>query len=199
MLSGMPDSYSDNRRYRSRWVWAVLAVLMSASGFVIGAAPALASTACTSRTKHYGLSDGSISTRVAWVEMHVELCTDGTVITSATAASSSDSTGPGSAFGFDVSFKIPYRTSFQSGGRVKAGEFGYTSKGRLRDCIPYTTVLCSDSENFKVHVHVAMYRSPAHVPYRLPPGKGWFSFKGRWFKVSWTHACTNKVCGVRFH
>lgn len=172
---------------------------MSLGTMVLASPSAQASTTCITKSKHYGISDGSISTRVGWVEMHVEICTDGNRITSAAATSSSDTTGPGDAAGFDIDFNTPYRTSFNSGGPTTAGGFGYTSKGRLRDCIPYTTTWCSDSEDFMVHAHVDMFRNPDRIPYALPTGTGWFAFHGRWFRVIWSHACTNSVCGVKFH
>jgi hypothetical protein len=115
------------------------------------------------------------------------------------AVSSSDTTGPGDAAGFDVGFGAPYRTSFASGGPTSAGGFGYTSDGSLRDCIPYTMLMCGYTETFNLHVQVYMYQNPARVPYALPPGGGWWQFQGRWFKDVWTGACTNKVCVVRFH
>lgn len=169
------------------------------SGLMIVATPAAASTSCFTKSKHYALSDGSISLRVAYTDFSVQVCTNGSEITSTRADTSSDTTGPGDGAGFDVSFHNPVTTTFNSGGPVSAGLAGYTAKGRLRDCIPYLTVWCSDSEDFAESVRVEMYAYPDRIPYALPAGSGWFAFKGRWFRVSWGAKCTNSVCGVKFH
>jgi hypothetical protein len=76
---------------------------------------------CPAFSKHFSIRDGSIPINIASTDIHAEVCTNGGQITSSSAQSSEDDTGPGDAAGFVVSVKAPYRTQFNSGGFTGGG------------------------------------------------------------------------------
>ena len=173
----------------------LLSTVLLLLGLTVYLSPAAdASISCTSRHVHYAIRDGSVAVRVGWIEMGYEVCYNGSThnMTMTSAWSDSDETGPGKAAGFILKFSNPYRTSFRTDG-LNGGFFGYTAKGSLRDCISHwISLFCSSTETFKVHVHVDMWGR------HITPKPWFFTLQGRRFSATWTHRCTNKVCGVRF-
>jgi hypothetical protein len=178
---------------RLRAIPIVISLLAATCAAVtIGAGPASASVSCGSKTRHLSIRDGGVSLRVGWVELTVEVCTDGNSITSSSAAVDGNTTGPGDASGFDLHFGSAGRDYFDGGG-FNGGAVGYTTNDSLRDCVPYVLTFCSNSENYYVHSRVDMLNG---LNVRATDSSE-MVIHGRVFKWGWWWACTNSACGVR--
>lgn len=175
-----------------RFIAIALSTALVLTGVVGFAGPASASVSCGSKTKHWAIRDGSVDIRVGWVELTMEVCTDGNSITQTSASVDGDTTGPGDASGFDLHFGGTFRTSFNSGG-FSGGTIGYMSKDTLRDCLPYILTFCGSTETYYVHGQATMQSA---LVTRASSSSD-LVVHGRVFKMTWVWKCTNSVCGVR--
>jgi hypothetical protein len=155
---------------------------------------AAASTTCGSTMKHWAIQEGSVPLKVRWVELRIEVCTDGSELTSSSATSDKDTTGTGTTAGFVVGASDPYRTSFDSGG-FGGGSTGFSADGATRDCLPGgITVFCSYTDDWRVNGHVAMLNAlniKASGPSEIAVNR-------RVFQFTWSAGCTNRACKTRF-
>jgi hypothetical protein len=174
---------------------AIAATLLGLSA-ATGSAPAGAATIqCKTSRMHWAVTEGSVSIRIAWIEMYVEACTDGVHLNSTAAWTDSDMTGPGISAGFVFAFGRPHRTSFNDRGR-SGGAASYTANGTDKDCASHWVhVFCSPTENFEVQAHLTM----ANALYVRPPGPSWWTIHGRYFRFVYTARCTNRACALHFH
>lgn len=174
----------------------LLAVLALVAATLI-AAPvqnAQASVSCGNRTQHWWMKDGPIWFHVAWVELHIEVCTNGDEITSSSASKADGETSTGSLNGYQVDLNTPYRTGFDSGG-FSGGTTRYRADGSLRSCLPGTSWFCSGHEDFKIFGEIDMLNKlviTATEPNQFVVGR-------RVFQVRWGWACTNDLCTNNLH
>jgi len=110
---------------------------------------AKASEFCSSYTNRYFLGSGSaITLRLGFVDTVLNVCRDGSEITSATASQTVGTTGPGTTLGFSIdpgSAVVKLRTPVQLEGKFT---------GRLRTCIvkEVPTPICSKSYDYSIGV-----------------------------------------------
>jgi hypothetical protein len=157
------------------------------------ATSASAGTTCLTRTRHWAIRDGSVPVNVGWIELHVQVCTNGTSLTSSSGSTDSDITGPGTTAGFVLHVGSTQQTTFASGG-FGGGHADHLVNSTLRDCLPGgITVWCSYSENFQVTSHVAMLNALNVKAVKSDQ----VVLHGRVFEFTWGWKCTNSVCKAK--
>ena len=162
---------------------------------VAGAEPAGAATECRTAHAHWAVTEGSVSIRIAWIDVDVEACTDGAHLRSTFATTDSGMTGPGIAAGFVFTLHGAHRTSFSDRG-FSGGSARYAAKGSNMNCINHWVhILCSPTEDYEVIAKVTM----ASQLYGRPPGSNWWTINGRYFLFVFTARCTNRACDLHFH
>ena len=153
---------------------------------------------CGGETMHWSVKSGSlIDITVGWVELRIEVCSDGNSITSTSASVNHDVTGPGTTAGYVISVGSPARISFDSGG-FDGGEVTYYAGASLKDCLPGgITVICSDAYDFSVRGTITMlngiYWDAGCDVFCEAPGNQ-FEVHHRVFQTKWWWVCRNDVC-----
>lgn len=182
------------RRPWSRIATSLMTFLvLIASTMVVTAVDANASISCVSRTRHWSVEDGSVSVKISWIELSVEVCTDGNSLTSTASSTNYDMTGPGEAAGFVTKVGSAVRTHFTSGG-FNGGYVLYTAGATNKDCIPYILTFCGITEDFNVAGSATMLSA---LIAKTDGSTSEVLLHGRVIKFRWGWACTNSACKVR--
>jgi hypothetical protein len=159
-----------------------------------GLGPAGAATECRTSHVHWAITEGNVSIRIAWIDVDLEACTDGTHLRSTSASTDSGMTNPGIGAGFVFSFGDPHRTAFSDSG-FGGGSASYVAKGTNKNCVNHWVhLICSPTEDFRVTAKLTM----ANGLYVRPPGRNWWTINGRYFLFVFTAKCANSACHLHF-